>query len=139
MYVRLCVCIMYMYVCRCICTLAGNLYQTLPNQNTESGDKCHLLFHGICLWLTSSDPSFTLILNSYTSSHHHFFHQVPYPRPSTPLSHLITPTVFSSTSIELITVILILMQQQLRRTEEGNVRHRSIQIDCATCSPSVVI
>ena len=42
--------------------IAGNLYQALPNQNTESGDIFHLFFHGICHWLTSSDPSFILIL-----------------------------------------------------------------------------
>ena len=40
---------------------AGALYQALPNQNTESGDICHFPFHGICLWLTSSDPSLPLI------------------------------------------------------------------------------
>ena len=42
--------------------ISGKVYQVLSNQNTESGDICHLLFHGICHWLTSSDPSFILIL-----------------------------------------------------------------------------
>ena len=42
--------------------ISGRVYQTLPNQNTESGNICYLLFHGICHWFTSSDPSFILIL-----------------------------------------------------------------------------
>ena len=52
------------------CTVASHLHQTLPNQNSESGDIRDLL-HGICHWLTSSDPSFTLILKSSSFSHRH--------------------------------------------------------------------
>ena len=32
-------------------TLAGHLYRALPNQKSESGDICHLLFQGNCHWL----------------------------------------------------------------------------------------
>ena len=48
--------------------IAGRVYQALPNQNIPNQATCHLLFHGICYWLTSSDPSFILILLSLSLS-----------------------------------------------------------------------
>ena len=40
---------------------------------------CHFLFHGICHWLTSSDPSFALILKSSSFSHCHFLKPYLFP------------------------------------------------------------